>query len=155
MPKYHFQYDLNEISNLILDCGMRKKQIVDMLINRHNGPRPLGLSIRTLERFCQENQIRERSPLNENELDAIVGESIERVGPSSGYRTLQGLLRSEGHTVCGIRLRKSMNRYDPMAVAARRTGANLRLNPKSYHAPYPLYNVHFDQNEKVSEYPKK
>ncbi len=112
-------------------------------------PSVLGLSTRSVRRFCRANGIRYRSNLTEVELDRVVQQSVLAHGHSYGRRTLHGLLRSRGVHVSQQRVGQSLRRMFPLAHSQRAVTLGRRINPVPYRATYFGEKIHLDQNEKL------
>ncbi|KAK0136707.1 hypothetical protein N1851_027114 [Merluccius polli] len=83
----------------------------------------LGVSRATLYRIMAEDNISVRglySACTDPELDALVSE-IKTRAPHSGYRSVKGILESQGHRVQWERVRAAMHRVDSLGVLERMT----------------------------------
>ena len=109
-------------------------------------PGTLGLSARSVRRFCRRQGVHYRSGLTDSELDREVSLSIQSVGHSYGRRTVQGLLRARGIHVSQRRIGVSMSRGPQQG---RRSRANRHLNPPPYNARFFGDKLHLDQNENL------
>ena len=80
----------------------------------------------------------------DSQLDDILRDT-KRVNPSCGSKMLVGYLSARG-IFPGRRVRESLSRVDPLAVAARRCKA---IKRRVYNVNRPLGLWHFDGNHKL------
>ncbi len=126
-------------------------EVISMTL-RHRYPGLLGISRRSVRRFCTRRGIHYRSRLSDQELDQIVAARIRSVGHSYGRRTLHGLLSAQGVHVSQRRVGRSLARVAPIPLQIRRHQAHRNLNPPLYTAHFYGEKIHFDQNEKLAMY---
>jgi hypothetical protein len=148
---YHF--DEQQVRFWIETLNLTQADVVQQL-ERASGQRQPGLSLRSLQRFCEKKKISSRSQISDIELRRHVTHAVtSATGLAGGYRSVKATLESRGVAkVAEKRIKRALLLVDPVAVAARRTMARVRLNPKRYFGRYFGYNLHMDQNEKVSSY---
>lgn len=115
-------------------------------------PSVIGLSTRSVRRFCRERNIRYRSNLSDEEVDRLVSRCVFSIGHTYGRRSLHGLLRSEGVHVSQRRLGRSLQRTFPAAHSRRHQTAGRSINPIPYRATFYGQKLHMDQNEKLVMY---
>lgn len=133
-------------------CGMISEgytyqQISDCLTELTG--EPLGLSPRSLRRFCRLMDIGPRSgSLDDASLYRALSSAIARVGHSYGRRTMHGLLASQGIHVSQSRVAAVMEQIAPIQYLSRRHNVQRMLNPFPYYATYYGEKLHLDQNEK-------
>ena len=90
--------------------------------------------------------------MTDDELDEIVSRKIHEF-PNSGYRTICGHLKSAGYRVQQTRVRESVKRVDPCAVAVRRLFMqHYRIKRRSYNVRAPMSLWHVDTNHKLIRY---
>ena len=85
------------------------------------------------------------SELNNNELDAILGETIQEF-PLCGENMLKHLLIAKGIRVQRWRLRDSIQRIDSFGAQTRKLG---RLHRRVYNVMGPNHLWHIDTNHKL------
>ena len=85
--------DVDFVRNEILS-GTTHKRLSDELKALYPGQR--GFSERSVRPFCQDNGIHYRGGLSSNEVDIVVSQAVQEVGPTYGRRTMRGLLVSRG-----------------------------------------------------------
>ena len=110
-------------------------------------PRFLGVSRATLYRRMAEDNISVRglySACTDPELDALVSEIKTRV-PHSGYRSVKGILESQGHRVQWERVRAAMHRVDSLGILERMTQLGCVVR-RTYSVPCSKY---LDTNHKL------
>ena len=112
-----------------------------------------GLSCRSVRRFCHQRGMLIRSTLGDMELDQCIQLFVANVGHAYGRRTMQGLLRANGHTVSQARISASLRRVAPRQYHARGTVTYRHpLNSFPYNVSHYGEKLHFDQNEKITMY---
>ena len=107
----------------------------------------LGVSRATLYRRMAEDNISVRglySACTDPELDALVSEIKTRV-PHSGYRSVKGILESQGHRVQWERVRAAMHRVDSLGILERMTQLGCVVR-RTYSVPCSKY---LDTNHKL------
>lgn len=107
----------------------------------------LGVSKATIRRRMEEFglSIRSRySQMSDGLLDAEV-RSILSVHPNTGYRMMTGFLFSRGMIVQQRRVRASLDRVDPIGVAAR-WSRHRAINRREYFVLHPNALWHIDGN---------
>jgi len=83
-------------------------------------PNRRGISARSVRRFCSQRDIRQRNEMNDDELDRVIESRVSAVGHTYGRRTMHGLLRAEGLSVCQRRVGESLQRTNPFQHSLRR-----------------------------------
>ncbi|XP_054606590.2 uncharacterized protein [Nothobranchius furzeri] len=112
--------------------------------------RLLCVSVRTIKRRLKEHGLSVQqtfSDITSAELQAIVSAHLD-TNPNSGYRMVNGYLRTMGIRVSESRLRETMQTVDPFGNLLR----GLCLNPiqrRSYSVPAPLSLWHLDGYHKL------
>lgn len=131
-------YDLiaNQLQAL-LEVGFNVGQIADLL----------QVSKRTIERRLAEYGITARSfcDITNAELDAHVQE-IKLFNPNVGSKNLAGYLAARNIRIPRQRVRESLQRVDPLGVAARKCRS---IHRRVYCVSRPLALWHFDGNHKL------
>ncbi|XP_019850817.1 PREDICTED: uncharacterized protein LOC109581281 [Amphimedon queenslandica] len=143
---------LEELESLVRELVEERKWILSRVSEhlKQEYPGTRGLSLRSVERFCQLKDIHHRtSRLNDTTLDHVVSDAINMVGPTYGRKTMTGLLRSRGISVSKARVGTSLRRVDPTHHIHRSRVTRRHLNPVPYHADYFGHKLHIDQNEKL------
>ena len=110
----------------------------------------LSVSRATLYRRMAEINISVRglySACTDPELDALVLE-INTRAPHSGYRSVKGILESQGHRVQWERVRAAMHRVDSLGILERMTQLGCVVR-RTYSVPCSKYLVHIDTNHKL------
>ena len=110
----------------------------------------LSVSRATLYRRMAEINISVRglySACTDPELDALVSE-IKTRAPHSGYRSVKGILESQGHRVQWERVRAAMHRVDSLGILERMTQLGCVVR-RTYSVPCSKYLVHIDTNHKL------
>ena len=147
-----------ERANLVRSCtpgrpgyDIRKEQL-EMLLKARFSVRSIAellhVSSRTIERRMQEYGLSVRAlyaEINDSPLDDIVRET-KQANPSCGSKMLVGYLASRGIFLPRRRVRESLSRVDPLAVAERRCKA---IKRRVYNVSRPLGLWHFDGNHKL------
>lgn len=128
--------------------GRTHLDVARYLSSRYPGIR--GLSPRNVRRFCREYEIHYRSRLEQNEVNMLIRTAITRAGHSYGRRTLQGLVRANGHIISQERIRRAMQHVAPGPLSARRRISHRISNPHPYVAHQFGEKIHLDQNEKLA-----
>jgi len=112
-------------------------RLLDMNFDCPTITRLFGVSLRTVRRRMTEYGFSVKSTyssISEQELDQLVLQ-FKQYYPASGYRNMDGILRSHGIKVQQQRLRSCMQRVDP-------NGATVRwfdmIHPKKYYVQSPL-----------------
>ena len=108
----------------------------------------LHVSSRTVERRMEEYGLSVRtlySDIQDSQLDDVVRD-IKRANPTCGSKMLFGYLSARGIFLPRRRVRESLSRVDPLAVAARRCKA---IKRRVYNVRRPLGLWHFDGNHKL------
>ena len=108
----------------------------------------LNCSVRTVQRRLQELGCERRqrySTLSNADLDQQVM-NIHSRHPDSGYRIIEGVLRSEGVLIQRERVRQSLSRVDPAGAQRRLTRV---LHRRQYQVPSPNALWHIDGNHKL------
>ena len=72
--------------------------------------------------------------------------NIHNRHPDSGYRMIEGVLRSEGVLIQRERVRQSLSRVDPAGIQRRLTRV---LHRRQYYVPSPNALWHIDGNHKL------
>ncbi|XP_072035520.1 uncharacterized protein [Amphiura filiformis] len=85
------------------------------------------------------------SSISDNHLDEIL-EGVLSISERSGETFMIGALRSRGYKIQRSRIRKSLQRVDPVGRALRRRRVIYR---RSYRVPRPNYIWHIDGNHKL------
>ena len=121
----------------LIDVGFNVGQIAELL----------QVSKRTIERRLAEYGISTRSycDIANDELDAIVQE-IKLFHPNVGSKNLAGYLAARNIRIPRQRIRDSLQRVDPLGVAARKCKA---IHRRVYSVSRPLALWHFDGNHKL------
>lgn len=121
----------------LVDVGFNVSQIAELL----------QVSKRTIERRFVEFDISTRSycDINNDELDARVRE-IKLFHPNVGSKNLAGYLAARNIKLPRCRIRESLQRVDPLGVAARKCNA---IHRRIYNVSRPLALWHFDGNHKL------
>uniref|UniRef100_A0A1X7VSJ3 Reverse transcriptase Ty1/copia-type domain-containing protein n=1 Tax=Amphimedon queenslandica TaxID=400682 RepID=A0A1X7VSJ3_AMPQE len=112
-------------------------------------PGTRGLSLRSLERFCQLKDIHRTSRFNDITLDHVVSGAINMLGPTYGRKTMTGILRSREISVSEDRVGTSLRRVDPTHHVHRSRVTKRHLNPVPFHSDYFGHKLHIDQNKKL------
>lgn len=86
----------------------------------------------------------EYSRMNDNALDNEV-RTLRIMHPNAGYRMMTAFLYARGHRVQQDRVRASLDRIDPIGVAAR-WSRNRAINCRVYFVPHPNAVWHIDGN---------
>ena len=73
---------------------LRTQELMEEPKAMHPGRR--GFSERSVRRFCLKRGIHFRRGLSSSEVDIVVAETVNEVGPTYGRRTMRGLLISRG-----------------------------------------------------------
>lgn len=131
-------YDINENQlQSLLDVGFNIPQISELL----------QVSKRTIERRLAEYCISARSytTIVDEELDNQV-KDVKLFNPNIGSKNLAGYLASRNIKVPRQRIRESLQRVDPLGVAARRCRS---IHRRVYCVSRPLALWHFDGNHKL------
>ena len=131
-------YDLRQDQlQALLDVGFNVGQIAELL----------QVSKRTIERRLQEYGISARSycEITDDELDAQVRE-IKLFYPNIGSKNLAGYLAARNIKIPRHRVRESLQRVDPLGVAARKCRS---IHRRVYCVSRPLALWHFDGNHKL------
>ena len=115
-------------------------------------PNRRGISARSVRRFCSQRDIRQRNEMNDDELDRVIESRVSAVGHTYGRRTMHGLLRAEGLSVCQRRVGESLQRTNPFQHSLRRANVQRSVNPVPYRADFFGEKLHLDQNEKLVMY---
>jgi len=115
-------------------------------------PNRRGISARSVRRFCSQRDIRQRNEMNDDELDRVIESRVSAVGHTYGRRTMHGLLRAEGLSVCQRRVGESLQRTNPFQHSLRRANVHRSVNPVPYRADFFGEKLHLDQNEKLVMY---
>ena len=108
----------------------------------------LNCSTRTVQRYLQElgrGRRQRYSMLSDVDLDQQVMD-IHGRHPESGYRMIEGVLRSEGVLIQRERVRQSLRRVDPAGSERRLIRA---LHRRQYQVPSPNALWHIDGNHKL------
>ena len=84
------------------------------------------------------------SRISDDRLDELVRE-ITMEFPRAGYRFIRSHLRARGYRITERRVRHSLGRIDPTAVAVRWTTHNA-IHRRVYRVPYPNAVWHMDSN---------
>lgn len=108
----------------------------------------LHVSSRTMERRMQEYSLSVRTfytEIADSQLDDIARDT-KRANPSCGSKMLVGYLSARGIFLPRRRVRESLSRVDPLAVAARRCKV---IKRRVYNVNRPLGLWHFDGNHKL------
>jgi len=104
----------------------------------------LGVSLRTLRRRMSLYNLSSSASytaITDSELDAKLLDFIS-IFPNTGYRCMDGLLKSNDIKVSQIRLRESMRRVDPNGVSLRRLTLNVIQRRKyNVYAPNSLWHI--------------
>ena len=121
----------------LIDVGFNVGQIAEML----------QVSKSTIERRLMEFGISTRSycEITNDELDAKVQE-IKLFHPNIGSKNLAGYLAARNIKIPRHRIRESLQRVDPLGVAARKCKA---IHRRVYSVSRPLALWHFDGNHKL------
>lgn len=109
--------------------------------------RILHISERTIHRRMNQYGISihaEYSTMSDNMLDDEV-RSLRFNHPNAGYRMMTAFLYDRGHRVQQHRVRASLDRVDPIGVAAR-WSRNRAINRRTYFVPHPNAVWHIDGN---------
>lgn len=125
-------------------------QLLEMGLSVTSISKLLGLSRWTLQRRMHmwELSVRQHySKLTDDELDDVV-RGILSTHPNSGYRTMLGLLRAQGHRVQWRRLRASMHRVDTAGIVSRMSQLRCVVR-RTYSVPGPRSLMHVDTNHKL------
>ena len=133
-PSYSLtQYQLQAL----VDVGFNVGQIAELL----------QVSKSTIERRLVEFGISTRSycEITNDELDAKVQE-IKLFHPNVGSKNLAGYLAARNIKIPRRRIRESLQRVDPLGVAARKCKA---IHRRVYNVSCPLALWHFDGNHKL------
>jgi len=115
-------------------------------------PNRRGISARSVRRFCSQRDIRQRNEMNDDELDRVIESRVSAVGHTYGRRTMHGLLRAEGLSVCQRRVGESLQRTNPFQHSLRRANVHSLVNPVPYRADFFGEKLHLDQNEELVMY---
>uniref|UniRef100_A0A914VR93 Integrase catalytic domain-containing protein n=1 Tax=Plectus sambesii TaxID=2011161 RepID=A0A914VR93_9BILA len=115
-------------------------------------PNARGLSVRSLKRYMQENDIYLRSSVSDEELREQVRIATMEVGGVLGRKKMQGYIRGKGVAASQQRITALQQEIAPIYAENRRKDLQRQVNPQPYYAPHFGYNIHFDQNEKLVEF---
>ena len=133
---------------------IRKEQL-EMLLRARFSVRSIAdllhVSSRTIERRMQEHGLSVcalYTEMQDSQLDDIVRD-IKRGNPSCGSKMLAGYFGARGIFLPRRRIRESLSRVDPLAVAARRCKA---IKRRVYNVSRPLGLWHFDGNHKLEKW---
>jgi hypothetical protein len=142
---------LEQLEDLVRDLVEQRRwshsRVSDYLQQTYPGTR--GLSLRSIQRFCSAKGIHRTSRLDDTQVDEVVSEAVNMVGPVYGRKTMTGFLRSQGIVTSETRVGSSLQRINVGYHHARRTATARQLNPIPYSADYFGHKVHIDQNEKL------
>jgi hypothetical protein len=94
-------------------------QLIEHLQSSISGKR--GFSVRSIERFCSTKGIHRTSRLDDTQVEELVREAVDRVGPSYGRKTLTGLLASERIVVGQQRVGRALGHVSPSYHIAQQT----------------------------------
>ena len=128
---------------LLISQGRTYEEVITEQTGRH-----IGLSSRSLRRYCNARGLRRVGGVTPTQLDGIVRTFVRRVGHSYGRRMMHGMLRSQGIRVSQRRVGEALQRVAPIQYEFRRCEATSLLNPLPYRATYFGEKLHLDQNEK-------
>ena len=124
------------------------EQLLDMHFNCNIIAKLLGVSLRTVRRRMEEYGLSVQSrysTISDENLDQLVMH-LKHYYPSSGYRVIHGILKSQGYRIQQQRVRSCMQRVDP-------SGAMIRwfdtIHRRKYHVQGPLSLWHIDGNHKL------
>ena len=150
-----------------MKAGFTHAMIASQLQEIHS--EVIGLSARSVRRYCSINNIHYLSCVSRDQLDEVIEQAVFRVserqfllwlpiiqlqflqvGSSYGWRTLSGLLRSERIVAGEQRVRTTMANVTPAYVQQRRKHTYCLMNPVPYYAQYHGHKLHPDQNRKAS-----
>ena len=134
-PRYVIQEELLE-------------QLLDMNFNCNVIAKLLGVSLRTVRRRMEEYglSIRSRySTISDENLDQLVIH-LKHYYPSSDYRIIHGILKSQGYRIQQQRVRNCMQRTDPSGAIIRWFDA---IHRRKYYVQGPLSLWHLDGNHKL------
>ena len=104
-----------------------------------------GVSLSTIRRRMKEfglNVHSRYSVISDQELDELVLH-IKHDYPASGYRIMDGILRSYGYRIQQVRIRSCMQRVDPEGAIVRWFDT---IQRRKYHVQGPLSLFHYDGN---------
>lgn len=108
----------------------------------------LGVSLSTIRRRMTDYRLSVKScysTLSDQELDQLVLQ-LKYDYPSSGYRVIDGILRSQGYRIQQNRIRSCMQRIDPNGAVVRWFDA---IQRRTYRVQGPLSLWHIDGNHKL------
>ncbi|CAH3188959.1 unnamed protein product, partial [Porites lobata] len=117
---------------VLIEDNKTYKHVSEIL--RQNFPEVTrGFSERNVRLFCAKYGIRR---LNEYEVDSIVQDCVNEVGPTYGRKMMTGYVRSKVLGLRGKQVSKSLRRVNPVNHSRRREDTVRRQNPVPYYAPY-------------------
>lgn len=124
------------------------EQLLDMHFTCQTIATLLGVSLRTVRRRMEEYGLSVRScysAISDEDLDQLVMQ-LKCNYPSSGYRVIDGILRSQGYRIQQQRIRSCMQRIDPNGAIIRWFDT---IHRRKYHVQGPLSLWHVDGNHKL------
>ena len=124
------------------------EQLLDMHFTCQTIATLLGVSLRTVRRRMEEYGLSVRSCysiISDEDLDELVMQ-LKCNYPSSGYRVIDGILRSQGYRIQQQRIRSCMQRIDPNGAIIRWFDT---IHRRKYHVQGPLSLWHVDGNHKL------
>ena len=139
-PKFNIPYDQ---LNFLVERGFTFVKMAELL----------GVSVRTVERRCQDFGLSVRATyadITDVQLDDTV-RGIMSVFPYTGYKRMSGYLRSRGIRIQQKRVREAMRRVDPEGTILRALEMNV-VQRRVYSVPSPLALWHIDGNHKLIRY---